>query len=64
MDNEQKLLEKAHVVAKEMAAKAQEKGSFATFRVETVATGINSGKINILKEKPDGEIVIYPQQID
>lgn len=57
---EEKSLEKAHIIAKEMAEKAREKGSEANFSVEIVAGGINAGDINIRKEKPDGEIVLYP----
>ena len=59
---QEKSLEKARAIAKEMEEKAREKGSEAVFGVEIVASGVNAGNLNVIKEKPDGEIVVYPIQ--
>jgi hypothetical protein len=45
--------QKAEEYAKELAEQARKKGSRATFSPD------KSGE-NVVKEKPDGDIVIYP----
>jgi hypothetical protein len=57
---ERSLLEKAEQIKKEMEEKAQKNGSEAVFEVETVTIGWHTGEVQIRKEKPSGEVIIYP----
>lgn len=50
---------KAEEIAKKMEEEARKNGSNATFSVHTEKHGTKSGQTIIVKEKPDGEVVLY-----